>query len=111
MTDYSRPTPDELEASWRETLPHRRFKLRVDTIADVPVLAVVCACGRAHPFLHGLDSGTLARWLADHDDEMFLTDDQVRSLHEARIDRAEPARPRDLPPFTPDPRLTLRTGI
>jgi hypothetical protein len=78
----------DIAETWRETLPHRSFKLRIDDYAGVSVIAVECACGRAWPFLGSLDSRTLARWLADHDEEIFLTAEEIRTMHEAKIDLA-----------------------
>jgi hypothetical protein len=82
---------EETLAELRRALPHGKFKLRTDIYAGVPTVAVVCPCGRAQPFPHGLDDDLLIRWLADHDDDQFLTPEQRHSRDEAVVQFASSA--------------------
>jgi hypothetical protein len=78
-------TADELIEAARDALPHGKFRIRPGVILGTPFLTAVCRCGRAHPFLGDLGDDLLIRWLADHDDEAFLTAEQQRARDEATV--------------------------
>lgn len=78
---YSRPgdpTPRELHDTMEAALLHGDFTVTVSRILDGrKVMAVYCDCGRKLEMLDSLDSGILLWWLADHDDPMFLSPDEL----------------------------------
>lgn len=50
------------------------------------VLRVLCRCDRALRWVGELPSDVLAWWLADHDDDMFLTPEQLDRKHNEQLD-------------------------
>lgn len=92
MTEDGYPkTAEEILEALRDLLPHGSFKLKTGMLMATPFLTAVCPCGRAHPFLHGMDDDALVRWLVDHDDDMFLTAEQRAARDEATVDVLPPA--------------------
>lgn len=86
MTDYRKPTGNELRDAIRQQLPHRSFELAyargygINGVhgpdVETDALIVRCRCGRAlrWPIAYeSLPMDILMYWLADHDDDMFLT--------------------------------------
>lgn len=74
-----RPAPDELNDTLTHLLPHRRFEIGAILVEGHPALIVRCYCGRTLPWAAWasmLPMHVLVAWLADHDDERFLTDEQ-----------------------------------
>jgi len=81
----------ELHYAIRELLPHRSFSIEIAFIEGAPVLKVRCRCDRALAWYTSdntaLPDSILAYWLADHDDDMFLTDEQQAAKYGAQIPR------------------------
>lgn len=88
------PTREELRDAIRRLLPHRSFEIGYLNIDGSIGIVVRCPCGRTLPWPSwsqgALPSAILAYWLADHDDEMFLTPEQLRARETATIEKADP---------------------
>lgn len=69
-----------------QTLPHGRFDISPMPDHGPEVLRVRCFCGRALRWVGQLPSDLLLAWLADHDDEIFLTQAQLDERAGARLD-------------------------
>lgn len=100
MTDYRRPTGNELRDAIRELLPCRTFEIATHSgygLSDVhgpragqDALIVRCRCGRVlrWPTAEGsLPADILLYWLADHDDDMFLTPGELTAKQEEQMHR------------------------
>jgi hypothetical protein len=91
MTDeYRAPTAAELRDTLHALLPHRSFELAaVRGLVGDAALMVRCSCGRVLRWPDGsnnaLPMDILLTWLADHDDEIFLTPEQLGAKHNATI--------------------------
>jgi hypothetical protein len=121
VNDYDAPTGRELCDAIRELLPHDSFELAAvrgygingvhgPGVAE-DALVVRCRCGRMLRWPAGaydpLPMSVLAYWLADHDDDMFLTDEQQRVKHEATVKPFAPV-PDAGRPLLYDPDNTMR---
>ena len=95
-------SPRELEAHIHEDLPHGSFKLTAQVLGATAVQFIVCRCDRSLPWIGNLPSGILIRWLANHDDDSFLTAEQFAAKHSATID------PLPITDLFSDPDLTPR---
>lgn len=82
MSDHRTPTGAEL----RDLLRHPRFSISFRRLDTRIVIVVHCECGRKLDMLDSLDGAILLYWLADHDDEMFLTPDEIEALRDTVAD-------------------------
>lgn len=95
-------TPAALRDAVTRALPHGVFSISAipstDPAAAVRpgVLRIECRCGRALRWVGTLPSDILIWWLADHDDDMFLTPAERERKYGERLDRG---------PFTLSPGL------
>lgn len=102
MTDYRKPTGAELHDAIRQQLPHCGFDLTVVYGYGIPgvnsntrdgkdALVIRCRCGRRLDWPTGshatLPMDILMYWLADHDDEMFLTEAERDAKYAQQIQR------------------------
>lgn len=81
-------------------LPHGPFTVEPFTLReapDIPLLRVVCRCGRALPWTRPLDGALMLEWLLDHDADVFLTDEQRAARDSATLDQALWRRVQGLP--------------
>jgi hypothetical protein len=70
------PTPNEVAEALTRALPHGGFRIDPMPQDGPEVLRVLCRCDRALRWVGELPSSILFYWLADHDDDMFLTPEQ-----------------------------------
>lgn len=75
----------DLHDTIRGLLPHRDFTISTRRLDTRTVVVAHCRCGRKLDMLDSLDGSVLLWWLADHDDEMFLTPEQLHAKHNATL--------------------------
>lgn len=69
-----------------DLLPHGTFDVRVyQEPSGATVLKVICRCGRALDWAGALPGWLLFDWLANHRDEMFLTEEQLQATYQAKV--------------------------
>lgn len=85
-------TPDALAAHIRDLLPHGDFTISFRRLETRIVIVAHCYCGRKLDMLDSLPSELLLLWLADHDHDAFLTEEQRRAKYEAVLAPVASAR-------------------
>jgi hypothetical protein len=81
-------TPRELAAAIHDALPHGPFETSAQARDGKIYQIIGCGCGRTLQWLGGLPSDILFRWLADHDDDWFLTAEQLAAKHGTTVETA-----------------------
>lgn len=77
---------NDLADQIRDLLPHGTFDIRVRyEPSGATVLKVTCRCGCALDWAGSLPGRLLFDWLANHRDEMFLTDAQLQETYQAKV--------------------------
>lgn len=69
----------EVVDALRDLLPHGAFTISTRRLDTRAVVVAHCRCGRKFDMLDSLPSDVLLWWLVDHDDDMFLTADQLEA--------------------------------
>lgn len=77
----------DLHDTIRRLLPHRDFTISTRRIDTRTVVVAHCRCGRKLDMLDSIDGSVLLWWLADHDDEMFLSPGELAAKQEEQLHR------------------------
>ena len=70
-------TPPILRDHVHQALPHGPFSINPMPWDGPEVLCIMCRCGRTLRWVGNLPSDILLYWLADHNDDIFLTREQL----------------------------------
>lgn len=106
MTDSSPPSTAVLHDTIRDLFPHGNFSIDFRRLDTRIVIVTRCYCGRKLDMLDSLDGTILLYWLLDHDDDIFLTPEQLHAKYEATI---KPL-PEGSRPLLYDPDTALHNG-